>query len=67
MILEYMRENGSITQRQAFTDIGCERLSARINDITNKLQVPVKAEMIPVKNRNGKTVYVARYSLMEEV
>lgn len=67
MVLQYMHENGSITQMQAIMDLGCGRLSARINDIKNKLQVPVKTEIVPVKKKNGKTAYVARYSLVEEV
>ena len=66
MVLQYMHENGSITQMQAIMDLGCGRLSARINDIKNKLQVPVKTEMVPVIKRNGKTAYVAKYSILEE-
>ena len=64
MVLQYMYENGSITQLQAMMDLGCGRLGARIYDIKNKLQVPVKVEMVPVKKRNGKTAYVAQYSLV---
>lgn len=66
MVLQYMHENGSITQMQAIMDIGCGRLSARIKDIKDKLQVPVKTEMVPVKKKNGKTAYVARYSILKE-
>jgi hypothetical protein len=66
MVLQYMHENGSITQMQAIMDIGCGRLSARIKDIKDKLQVPVKTEMVPVKKKNGKIAYVARYSILKE-
>ena len=66
MVLQYMHENGSITQLQAMMDLGCGRLGARIYDIKNKLQVPVKVEMVQVKKRNGKTAYVAQYSLETE-
>ena len=32
-ILDYMRENGSISTMQAFADLGITRLSARIYDL----------------------------------
>jgi hypothetical protein len=33
MILRYMQENGAITQWEAFKEIGCSRLAARVKDL----------------------------------
>ena len=60
-IMEYIEKYGSITDKQAEDDIGCRRLSARINDLRNEGK-KIKTDMIPVKNRHNKTVYIARYS-----
>ena len=62
LIIEYLEEFGSITPLEAIRDIGCYRLSARISDIKN-MGVPIKTEMVNVKNRRGKYSRIARYSL----
>lgn len=59
-ILEYIRDNGSITTKQAMDDIGCYRLSARVYDIRS-FGIDVRKEMVEVENRNGETCRVARY------
>lgn len=61
-IVEYMNKHGSITQLQAYVDIGCWRLASRISDL-RKQGYAIKREMIKVKNRYGESVPVARYSL----
>ena len=33
MVLDYMRQFGSITQLEAIRDIGCMRLASRISDL----------------------------------
>ena len=65
-ILEYMNKHGSITQLQAYVDIGCWRLASRISDL-RKQGYAIKREMIKVKNRYGESVPVARYSLQDEI
>ena len=62
LIIEYMEEFGSITPLEAIRDIGCYRLSARISDIKDQ-GIPIKTEMVNVKNRRGKYSRIARYSL----
>ena len=62
LIIEYLEEFGSITPLEAIRDIGCYRLSARISDIKD-MGVPIKTEMVNVKNRRGKYSRIARYSL----
>ena len=61
-ILNYITEHGSITTLDAFMDLGCARLSARIADLRSK-GVNIISEQAAVKNRFGATCHVARYSL----
>ena len=63
-IVEYMKKYGSITQLEAYLDIGCWRLASRISDLKNQ-GYPIKREMETVKNRYGEKVLIARYSLAE--
>ena len=62
MILRYMKQFGSITPAEAYEDIGCMRLAARIADLEAD-NVAIKKEMVKKKNRFGKTVRFKRYSL----
>lgn len=62
-IVEYMKEHGSITQIQAFVDIGCFRLASRISDL-KKQGYAIRSEMVKVKNRYDEDVQVAKYSLV---
>ena len=61
-ILEYISENGSITQLDALREFGCMRLASRISDLKRQ-GVPVKRTMETAKNRYGEPISYARYSL----
>lgn len=61
-IIEFIRDNGSITTRQAMTELGCFRLASRINEM-RKHGIPVNVEMVNVPTRDGKTARVARYTI----
>lgn len=61
-ILQYIKENGSITPINAMEEFGCMRLASRICDI-KKMGYPVKVKIETAKNRNGEPVHYARYSL----
>jgi hypothetical protein len=61
-IIEYIRDHGSITTKQAMEDLGCYRLSGRIYDIKS-FGIPVEREMVEVLNRKGETCRVARYTI----
>lgn len=61
-ILEFLKENRSITHRQAEDEIGCTRVAARVGEL-RKMGYRIKTDMIPVKNRKEQTVYIARYTL----
>lgn len=62
MILRHMREQGSITQREALQDYGIARLASRINDI-RKTGVAVQTVIETARNRYGAPVHYARYQL----
>lgn len=51
MILQYMRDNGSITAIEALNHCGCFRLSARIHDLIHKFGWSITGQKI---TRNGK-------------
>lgn len=58
-VINYMREFGSITTRQAFIDLGCTRLSEYIRQA--RLKLNVKDEWIKDTNRWGEKVEYKRY------
>lgn len=61
-ILDYIEEFGSITQLEALQDLGVMRLASRISDLKKK-GIPIKSEVIAVKNRYQEGCYIKRYSL----
>lgn len=60
-ILEYIKEHGTITQKQAYS-LGCMRLPARISELRSS-GIAIKTEMIKVRCKGGRIARVARYSL----
>ena len=64
VIIEYIREFGSITPMQAFADLGITKLATRISEM-RKEGMKFKIETVSVKNRYGKTVSYAKYSFAE--
>lgn len=63
-IIEYIEQNGSITQLDALREFGCMRLASRISDL-KKAGFPIITETDTAKNRYGETVNFARYRLGE--
>lgn len=64
-IIEFCKENGSITQRQALK-LGIYRLASRIHDLRESGYL-IDREMITVKNRDGSTSRVAKYTILRDV
>lgn len=64
-ILDYMEENGWITQLEAIRELGVMRLASRVSDL-RKRGYKITSEMMPVKNRYGETCHIKRYRMMEE-
>lgn len=64
MILQYMKDNGSITPVDALREFGCMRLAPRISDLKDD---GIEIETVPEfsKNRYGVKVRYARYYLHE--
>lgn len=62
MIINYIKEFGSITTLQAFRDIGCTRLASRINDLKNQ-GYRFRDEFVTSKNRRGVKVSYKKYYL----
>lgn len=60
-IIEFIRDNGSITTMQAF-GLGITRLASRIHDIKG-VGITVEKEMVTVTNRKGEECRVARYTI----
>lgn len=63
-ILDYIVKFGSITPLDAFMDIGCLRLSARIADLRHQ-GYNINTKLETAENRFGKPVRYARYSLQD--
>ena len=63
-VLGYMENNGSITQQEAWKEIGVMRLASRISEL-RKNGWKITSKMVKVKNRYGETCSVKRYSLAE--
>lgn len=59
-ILEYIRTFGSITQYEAFFDLGVMRLASRISEL-RKNGYKIISTTEAVKNRFGEKCYVKRY------
>ena len=64
-IIEYMKKYGSITQLQAYAELGVMRLPSRIFYI-KRMGYNIITEMIEVENRFGENCRVARYYLKEQ-
>lgn len=65
LVLEYMRQFGSINPLEAIRDIGCMRLASRISDLREQ-GYAIGRRMKTSKNRYGKDVSFAEYYLIEE-
>lgn len=62
MILEYLKENGKITDREAYQDFGIRRLGARIWDLRSE-GYKIRTEETTMPNRFGKNTTFATYIL----
>lgn len=64
LVLKYLKDFGSISTFQAFTDLGITRLSGRIFDL-KKDGYSFKKERVYIKNRYGRPSHYDIYSLVE--
>lgn len=63
-VITYIEEFGSITQAEAYNDLGVMRLASRISDLKRQ-GYPIASEVETVKNRYGEKRYIKRYRLAE--
>ncbi len=63
-IMKYIKDFGSITSWQAYTDLGIMQLGARIDGL-QKDGHSFKKEWQQTKNRYGEPVKFIKYSLQE--
>lgn len=63
-VLDYIKEFGSITQLEAYRDLGVVRLPSRIHEL-RKQGYNIVSERETVKNRYGETCHPKRYSIKE--
>lgn len=61
-VLEYINQFGSITQYDAFVDLGVMRLASRVSDLRRQGHNIVSVTE-SVKNRFGEKTTIKRYSL----
>ena len=64
LVLQHMKEHGTIHHFEAEELYGCTRLAARIKDLRNR-GVAIDTELVPGKNRNGGSTRYAVYRLRE--
>ena len=62
-VLQFMLDFGSITSFQAFTELGCTRLSEYIRQL--RLEMDIKDEWIVRKNRYGEEIRFKKYYIGE--
>jgi hypothetical protein len=65
-ILDYIAENGSITQLEALTELGVMRLASRISDLKRK-GYDIKSENVTIKNRFDEKCVIKKYSIERSV
>jgi hypothetical protein len=65
-VIKYIKDFGSITPGEAFTELGAYRLSAIIYDLKHKDGYNIKTEIQSGKNRYGDTTHFAKYSFIEQ-
>ena len=64
LILDYIREHGSISNLEAVTELHVGRLASRVCDM-KKNGVPIFGKTVKEKNKSGRIVSYTRYYLAE--
>lgn len=65
-VMQWLKSGRTITSKQAIDEFGCTRLSAVIFRLRNEYALPIKDNLMTVRNRNGRTVKIAKYELVTE-
>lgn len=67
LIYQYLRQNKTITQKDANDKLGITKLSTRIGEMVKWDHIEISREMIEVKNRRGNKTRVMMYWLTNGV
>lgn len=62
-VLEYIKQHGSITQYDAFFDLGIMRLASRISELRKKHGYSFSWEWVEVRNRFDEVCRVKKYMM----
>ena len=62
-VLKYLRDFGSITTFEAFTELGCTRLSEYIRQL--RIEMDIEDEWVHTTNRYGERIKYKKYWLKE--
>ena len=62
-VLEYIEQHGSITQFDAFLDLGIMRLASRISELRKKHGYNFTWEWVEVRNRFDEVCRVKKYMM----
>lgn len=65
-VMQWLKRGLTITSKQAIDEFGCTRLAEVIHRLRNDYGLPIKAEDVKVRNRNGRIVKIAKYKLATE-
>ena len=65
-IIDYLKNNGQISQLSALNELGIMRLASRISDL-KRLGYPIESKMQTVKNRFEEDCHIKVYFLKEGV
>ena len=63
--LQYLESGRTLTQPEAFFELGIGRLAAVVFNLRHE-GYDIATEIIPVQKKNGRIAHVARYSLRGE-
>ncbi len=63
-IIRYMKDFGSITPMEAFSDLGITKLSTRIGELCRN-GIAIDREYVSSTNRYGETTKYMKYRLVE--
>lgn len=62
-VMRWLQSGKAITSKQAIDEFGCTRLAAVISRLKDEYEMSIETVMIGVRNRNGRHVEVAKYTL----
>lgn len=65
-VMQWLKKGNTITSAQAIAEFGCTRLAAVIKTLKDSYGLPIATHPLVVKNRNGRSVTIAKYKLITE-